>query len=108
MDEPPLLAGAVNAMAAWVSPAVAVPIVGALGTTAATVNVCETWGAAFQAVLPDWFAWIVHTPAVTKVSTPPVLIVHTPVVVEVNVTAGRNWRWPRAWGRCRSSACRGC
>ena len=36
---PPLLAGAVNAMLACVSPAVAVPIVGAPGTIGLTVKV---------------------------------------------------------------------
>jgi uncharacterized membrane protein YqaE (UPF0057 family) len=46
MLAPPLLAGAVKVMVACVLPAVAVPMVGAPGTTALTVNVWLTSGAA--------------------------------------------------------------
>src|SRR3989344_5391008 len=38
MDEPPMSVGAVNATDAWVSPAMAVPMVGAPGTMALTVK----------------------------------------------------------------------
>ena len=86
MAEPPVEAGAVNVTEAWVSPAVAVPMVGAPGTMAFTVNVLLTVGAAFHAVLPAWSALIVQEPAVTKVSAPPVVMVHTPVVDEVKLT----------------------
>lgn len=63
----------------------AVPMVGAPGTTAFTVKVWATVGAAFQATLPLWSASIVQLPAVTKVSAPPLVIVHTPVVDDENV-----------------------
>jgi hypothetical protein len=46
IDAPPVVAGAVNETVACASPAVAVPMVGALGATAAMVNDCETVGAA--------------------------------------------------------------
>jgi hypothetical protein len=42
---PPVLVGAVKATLAWVSPAVAVPIVGAAGTAGLTVKLRLTWGA---------------------------------------------------------------
>ncbi len=87
MVEPPLFAGAVNATLAWVSPAVAVPIIGALGTTAFTVNVWLTVEAAMKPEPPTWSALIVQLPAVTKVNAPPEVIVQTPVVAEVNATA---------------------
>jgi hypothetical protein len=83
---PPLLAGAVNETVACVSPAVAVPMVGAPGTTGFTVNDRDTCVAARYLPLPAWSALIVQVPAVTNVSAPPLVIVHTPVVDEVNVT----------------------
>src|SRR5579884_3067678 len=86
MDAPPLEAGAVKVTDAWVSPAVAVPIVGAPGTTALTVNDCVTVGAAATVPLPAWSALIEQLPALTNVTAPPDVIVHTPVVVDVNVT----------------------
>ncbi len=46
MAEPPLEAGTVNATVAWALPALAVPIVGAPGTTAFTVKLRLTCGAA--------------------------------------------------------------
>lgn len=46
MPEPPVNAGAVKVTVAWVTPATAVPIEGAPGTTAATVKFCATCGAA--------------------------------------------------------------
>ena len=84
---PPVLAGAVKVTLAWVSPAVAAPMVGAPGTTAFTVKVRVTVGAAFHTLLPAWSAAIVQEPAVTKVSAPPLVMVHTPVVNDVNVGA---------------------
>ncbi len=36
--------------------------------------------------LPTWSALIVHVPAVTNASTPPVVIVHTPEVADVKAT----------------------
>jgi len=87
MAEPPVLAGAVNATVACVFPAVAVPIVGTLGTTAFTVNVWLTVEAAMKPELPAWSALIVQLPADTKVNAPPEVIVQTPVVAEVNATA---------------------
>jgi len=77
---PPVKAGAVNVTLACVSPAVAVPIVGAPGTTALTVNDRVTVGAARKLEFPAWSASIVHVPAVTNVSAPPLVIVQTPVV----------------------------
>jgi hypothetical protein len=52
IDAPPLLVGAVKVTVAAVSPAVAVPIVGAPGTTALTVNVWLTCGAAEKLPFP--------------------------------------------------------
>ena len=52
MVEPPLLAGAEKVTEAWVSPAVAAPMFGALGTMALTVNVRLTVDAAFQVPFP--------------------------------------------------------
>ena len=72
---------------AWVSPAVAVPMVGAPGTTAFTVKVWVTVVAAFHTVLPTWSASIVQLPAVTKVSAPPLVMVQTPGVDDVKVGA---------------------
>lgn len=86
MAAPPMKAGAVKAMPAWVSPAVAVAAVGAPGTTAATVNVWLTWGAARKLLSPAWLALMVQLPAATKVRAPPPVIVHTPVVEEVKLT----------------------
>ena len=87
MGAPPVEAGAVKVTVAWVSPAVAVPMVGAPGTTAFTVKVRDTVGAAFQATLPLWSASIVQLPAVTKVSAPPLVMVQTPGVDDVKVGA---------------------
>ena len=70
---------------AWVLPAVAVPMVGAPGTTAFTVKDRVTVGAAFHTLLPAWSAAIVQEPAVTMVSAPPLVMVHTPVVDDENV-----------------------
>ena len=72
---------------AWVSPAVAGPMVGAPGTTAFTVKVWVTVVAAFHTVLPTWSASIVQLPAVTKVSAPPLVMVQTPGVDDVKVGA---------------------
>ena len=46
IEAPPLLAGAVKVTLACALPAVAVPTVGAPGTMALTVKVCDTVGAA--------------------------------------------------------------
>ena len=86
MAAPPLLAGAAKVTVAAVSPAVAVPMVGAPGTMALTGNVCDTVAAAFHAPLPAWSALMLQEPAVTKVRRPPDVMVHTPVVVDVNET----------------------
>ncbi len=72
--------------AAWASPAVAVPMVGAPGAMALTLKVCPTWGAALVAASPGWSALMVQLPAVTKVSVPVGVMVHTPVVVDVKLT----------------------
>ena len=86
MAAPPLEPGAVKVTLACVSPAVAVPMVGAPGTTAATLKERLTVGAALNAPLPAWSALIVHVPTVTKVKAPPEVMVHTPVVDEVKLT----------------------
>ena len=86
IDAPPVNAGAVKVTLAWAAPFVAVPIVGAPGTTAAMVNDRLTWAAGRKDPLPAWSASIVQVPVVTVVSAPPEVIVHTPVVDEVNVT----------------------
>ena len=86
IDAPPVKAGAVKLTEACASPAVAVPMVGAPGTTAATVNVCDTVVAAAYVPLPAWSALMVQLPALIKVSAPPLVIVHTAVVVDVNAT----------------------
>ncbi|MNU98234.1 hypothetical protein D3C71_883390 [compost metagenome] len=52
MALPPVKDGDANVTVAWVLPAVAVPMVGAPGTTALTVKVCVTVVAAFHAGLP--------------------------------------------------------
>lgn len=80
------MVGAVKATLAWVSPATAVPIAGAMGTTGTTVNVRLTWVAARKAELPLWSALMVQEPALIKVNTPAVVIVQTPVVDDVKVT----------------------
>jgi len=82
---PPLEAGAEKVTLTCVSPAVAVPIVGAPGTTALTVNDRLTWDAARKLPLPAWSALMVQVPPVTKVSAPPLVMVHTPVVLDVKV-----------------------
>lgn len=68
---PPIEAGAEKLTVADVSPAEAVPIVGAPGATAFTVNVRETVVAALVEAFPDWSASILQEPAVTKVRAPP-------------------------------------
>ena len=87
IEDPPMITGAVNVTEACVSPAVAIPIVGALGMTAATVNVWLTCCAAVKLALPAWSALMVQFPAVTKVKAPPDVTVQTPVVDEVKLTA---------------------
>src|SRR5690606_27743408 len=82
-----LLAGAVNVTVASSSPAVAVPIVGAPGNTAFTVNVCVTSSAGRKPALPSSFALIVQSPALRNVNAPPVVIVQTLGVDELNTTA---------------------
>jgi hypothetical protein len=52
IDAPPFDAGAVNVTDACVSPAVAVPIVGALGTIGLTVKLRVTVDAALKALSP--------------------------------------------------------
>src|SRR3569623_17213 len=73
-------------MEARVSPAVAVPIVGAPATTALTRHDRLTVEAVRQVLLPAWSALMVQVPAVTKVSAPPEVIVHTPVVLDEKLT----------------------
>lgn len=82
---PPVLVGGVKAMLAWLSPAIAFPIVGALGTTGFTTKVWLTWEAASVLPLPAWLALTVQEPAVTKVNVLP-LMVQTPVVALLKVT----------------------
>lgn len=84
--EPPAEADAVNETVAEVSPAVAVPIVGALGAIALTVNDLVTVVAALVAELPAWSASIVQVPADTNVRAPPEVMVQTPVVEELKLT----------------------
>jgi hypothetical protein len=87
MDAPPVDAGAVNATVAEVPLATAAaPIVGAPGAMGATVKDSVTRRAAKVVALPAWSALMVHVPAVTNVSAPPLVIVQTPVVDEVNAT----------------------
>lgn len=84
--EPPAEAGAEKVTDADESPAVAVPIAGAPGATAFTVNERVTVDAALVELLPDWSALTVQVPAVTKVRAPPEVIVQTPVVDDVKLT----------------------
>ena len=51
-----------------------------------TVNDSVTRGAAKVLASPAGSALMVHVPAATKVSSPPLVIVHTPVVDDVNAT----------------------
>jgi hypothetical protein len=88
IDAPPLNAGAENVTDTCVSPAVAVPMAGAPGVEALTVNDWLAWLAALKLLLPAWSALIVQVPAVTNVSVPPDVTVQTPVVEDVN-TGGR-------------------
>ncbi|MNN06888.1 hypothetical protein D3C81_1196960 [compost metagenome] len=74
-------------MTAWVSPATAITLLGASGTTGLTANDCHTCAAGRNALLPAWSATMVQVPALMKVSMPPEVTVHTPVLDEVNVTA---------------------
>src|SRR5690242_820609 len=87
MAAPPLEAGPPKAMLAWVSPALAVPIDGAPGTTAVTGKVWDAGAAALPAASSAWPAATGQLPALTKVSARPELMVHTPVVEELNVGA---------------------
>ena len=86
MVPPPLLAGAVNVTEAWVSPAVALPIVGGPGRAAATLKVRLTVGAGEWLPSPAWSASMVQLPLVRKVNVPPDVVVHTPVVEELKLT----------------------
>ena len=83
---PPVEAGAVNATDACPLLAVAVPIVGAPGTTAETVKDLLTRVAALYEPSPIWSALIVQVPVVMNVSDPPLVIVHTPEVDDVKAT----------------------
>jgi len=85
--EPPMFSGDTNATLAWVSPAMAVPMVGAPGTTALTVNDRLTCDAGRKLVSPAWSALRVQVPAARNVNVPPDVVVQTPGVDEVNVTA---------------------
>ena len=85
--EPPLLTGAVKLTLACALAAVAVPMVGAPGTTAETLKDCVTVEAARWLLLPAWSALMVQVPVVTKVNAPPLVMVHTPVL---EVKAGVN------------------
>jgi hypothetical protein len=86
IDAPPVDAGAVNATEVCPLLAVAVPIVGAPGTTAETVKDLLTRVAELKVPSPTWSALMVHVPTVTNASTPPAVIVHTPEVDEVKAT----------------------
>src|SRR5512146_932871 len=86
MTLPPFEAGAVNVTLACALPAVAVPMVGAPGTTALTANDRVTVGAALKLALPAWSALMVQVPVVTKVNAPPAVTVHTPAVLDVKLT----------------------
>ena len=68
---PPLNAGAVNATVAWLLPGVATPIAGAPGTTAISVKLRVTFGAALKVPLPDCEALMVHSPAEISVALLP-------------------------------------
>lgn len=84
---PPLDEGALKATLTWVSPAVGVPITGAPGATAFTVNDWLIVDAGKKLELPVWSALTVQVPALINVSTPVLVTVHTPVVEDVNVGA---------------------
>ena len=71
---------------ACVSPAVAVPITGAAGTTGFTVKERVTVCAGSQVKSPPWSASIVQVPAVTTVRVPPDVMLQTPVVDEEKLT----------------------
>ena len=62
MGEPPVLAGGLKVTEAWPVPAVAVPMVGAAGTTALTLKVRLTVCAAAKLALPAWSgrAWLLR------------------------------------------------
>ncbi len=83
---PPVKTGAVNATEVCPLLAVAVPIVGAPGTTAETVKDLLTRVAALDEPSPIWSALIVQVPVVMNVSDPPLVIVHTPEVDDVKAT----------------------
>ena len=83
---PPVDAGAVNATEVCPLLAVAVPIVGAPGTTAETVKDLLTRVAALYEPSPIWSALIVQVPLVMNASDPPLVIVHTPEVNDVKAT----------------------
>src|SRR5215469_9784701 len=86
MGSPPLAVGGVNVTVACLSPAVAVPMAGALGTTPVIANDWLTCGAAEYVPLPAWLVLMVQVPGDTVVSAPLLVIVHTPVVLDENVT----------------------
>src|SRR3569833_1572012 len=86
MALPPFELGAEMATVACAVPRVAVPIVGAPGTTALTLNERLTVVAAKYLLLPAWSVLLVQVPVETKVSAPPEVIVQTPVVLDVRLT----------------------
>ena len=82
MAAPPVLAGGVKAIDAWVLPGVAMPMVGAPGAVAAIATFCVTCTAGLKLALPAWLAAIVQVPALTMVTLVPATE-HTPGVVEL-------------------------
>ena len=71
---PPLLAGAVKAMLAWVSPGVAAPMIGAPGTVGLIVTFCVTCIAGLKLALPDWVAAMVQVPVETMLTVAPLML----------------------------------
>lgn len=82
MVAPPVKAGGVNSIVAWPLPGVAVPMVGAPGTTAWICRLRLTCGAAFQLPSPPWLAAIVQVPTATIETVVP-LTVQVEMVVEL-------------------------
>jgi hypothetical protein len=82
---PPFELGEVNAIDAWVLPAVAVPIVGAPGTVPTIPKDWVTFVAAKYWALPDWLATIVQVPSETIESAFPETV-HTFGVFEESTT----------------------
>ena len=85
MAAPPSKAGAEKLTLAWASPAVAVPMVGAPGTTAFTVKERLTCKAASWVPSPAWSAATVQVPVLRKVRAPTEVTVQTPGVDEEKV-----------------------